>query len=72
MYEIEYYVEVDEGSPMYYRVDSNHLPRSDEDVTLDGINYKVISVNHILNTNKNVYAGATVDEKFIVTVQKRK
>ena len=70
MYEIEYYVEVDEGSPMYYRVDSNHLPRSDEDVTLDGINYKVISVKHILDIVTSRVVGDTLEERFIVTVHK--
>jgi hypothetical protein len=63
MYEIEYYE--DESSTPYLKINSNHLPRSDDDVTINEKHYKVYSVKHILNTGPLV-------EKFIVTVHKKK
>jgi hypothetical protein len=69
MYEIEYYV-VDDSSPEYYHIDSNYLPQPDDDVTIDGKNYKVISVKHILDIVTSRVVGDTLEERFIVTVHK--
>ena len=72
MYEIDYYLE---GESKNFHVKSNHLPQSDDDVTIDGVDYKVIEVQHVLNTlNSTLKAwdAKTLDERFIVTIQKRK
>ena len=61
MYEIEYH-EDDKAKTLMLKINSNHVPRSDDDVTIDGKHYKVYGVKHILNT------GDTLEEKFIVTV----
>jgi predicted P-loop ATPase len=61
MYEIEYY-EDDKAKTLMLKINSNHVPRSDDDVTIDGKQCRVLEVKHILNT------GDTLEEKFIVTV----
>ena len=68
MSKIEYYVE---DSNLVVALKSNHLPRSDDDVTVDGKNYTVISVKHVLNTlTSNLYAD-NIEEKFIVTLHRK-
>jgi hypothetical protein len=69
MYEIDYYVD---GESVNYHIKSNHLPRSDDDVTTDGKNYKVISVKHVLNTLTSSLYADTLEEKFIVILHKKK
>ena len=71
MYEIDYYVD---GESVNYHIKSNHLPRSDDDVTINGKNYKVISIKHVLNTNTTLKAwdSDTLEEKFIVTLHEKK
>ena len=72
MYEIEYYVEENETidptsyERHYLNLNSDYLPRPDDDVTIDGKHYKVYGVKHILNT------GDTLEEKFIVTLNEKK
>ena len=75
MYEIEYFIDI--NNPVYLRIKTNYLPRSNDDVTINGKNYQVINVKHILNTDpdKVLYqnrrtraVGDTMEEKFIVTV----
>tara|TARA_B110000438_G_C15250847_1_gene409751 strand:+ start:166 stop:378 length:213 start_codon:yes stop_codon:yes gene_type:complete len=70
MYEIDYF-SVDEMEPLYININSNHLPQTDDDVTIDGVNYKVIEVQHIFNT-VDVAVMINIEEKFIVKIQKRK
>ena len=72
MYEIDYYVD---GESKNYHVKSNHLPRIDDDVTINGKNYQVIEVQHILNTLNSTlkaWESHTLDEKFIVTLHEKK
>ena len=64
MHEIEYWE--DEDNTLMLKINSNHIPRSDDDVTINEKHYKVYRVEHILNT------GDTLEEKFIVTVNKKK
>ncbi len=70
MYEIEYFIDI--SNPVYLRIKSNYLPRSDDEVIINGKNYKVINVKHILNTLPDAVVGDTMEEKFIVLVQERK
>ena len=72
MYDIDYHVD---GTYKKYRIKSNHLPRIDDDLTINGTNYQVIHVKHSLitwNTNVKAWEVNTLDEKFIVTLQERK
>ena len=68
MYEIDY-LDDDESNPVYININSNHLPQSDDDVTIDGAHYKVIKVEHILNTGNS---DTSIEERFIVRIQKKK
>tara|TARA_B110001454_G_C12601266_1_gene384574 strand:+ start:591 stop:806 length:216 start_codon:yes stop_codon:yes gene_type:complete len=70
MYEIEYFIDI--NNPVYLRIKTNYLPRSNDDVTINGKNYQVINVKHILNTDPDKVVGDTMEEKFIVLVQERK
>ena len=68
MYEIEYFIDI--SNPVYIKTKSNYLPRSNDDVTINGKNYQVIDVKHILNTDHELFD--TMEEKFIVLVQEKK
>ena len=71
MYEIDYYVD---GESKNYHVKSNHLPRSDDNVIINGKNYQVIDVKHVLNTVQSTlkaWDANTLDEKFIVTLHEK-
>ena len=76
MYEIEYYVEENETidptsyERHYLNLNSDYLPRPDDDVTIDGKPYKVYEVKHILNTVKHKLM-LNIEEKFIVTVHRK-
>jgi hypothetical protein len=70
MYEIEYFIDI--SNPVYLRINSNYLPRTDDNVTINGKNYQVINVRHVLNTNPDNVVGDTMEEKFIVLVQEKK
>jgi hypothetical protein len=66
MYDIEYFIDI--RNPIYLRIKSNYLPEIPSAVTINGTNYKVTNVKHVLNTNPDPYQNDTVEEKFIVTV----
>jgi len=66
MYEIEYFIDI--SNPVYLRIKSNYLPEIPSAVTINGKNYKVTNVKHVLNTNPDPYLNDTVEEKFIVIV----
>jgi hypothetical protein len=73
MYEIDYYVDDkygQENSSIFHNINSNYLPQPDDDVTIDGVHYKVIEVQHILNTVKHKLM-LNIEEKFIVTVHRK-
>ena len=70
MYEIEYFIDI--SNPVYLRINSNYLPRTDDNVTINGKNYQVINVRHILNTKPDKFLGDTMIEKFIVSVREKK
>ena len=66
MYEIEYFIDI--SNPVYLRIKSNYLPEIPSAVTINGKNYKVTNVKHVLTKNPDPYLNDTVEEKFIVTV----
>jgi hypothetical protein len=66
MYEIEYFIDI--SNPIYLRIKSNYIPENPSAVIINGKNYKVTNVKHVLNTNPDPYLGDTMEEKFIVTV----
>ena len=68
MYEVEYFIDI--TNPVYLKIKSNYLPQSNDDVTINGKNYQVIDVKHILNTDHELFD--TMEEKFIVLVQEKK
>jgi hypothetical protein len=60
MHEIEYR-EDNKEKKLMLKINSSHVPRIEDDVTIDGKLCKVLEVKHILD-------GYTLKEKFIVTV----
>ena len=72
MYDIDYYLD---GESKNFHIKSNHLPQTDDDITINGKNYQVIEVQHILNSsnlNLKAWESHTLDEKFIVTIHEKK
>ena len=63
-FEIEYWE--DEGNTLIMKINSAHIPQSDDAITINEKHYTVYRVEHILNM------GDTLEEKFIVTVHKKK
>ena len=61
MYHIEYAVE---NSSTYYYVNSNHMPQKGDDITIEGMHYRIDDIQHILNHD----AHHTLEEKFVVTI----
>ena len=56
----------DEHENNIMEITSNYIPKSDEDVTLNGKNFKVDSVKHIINNYEDF------KEMFLVAVRESK
>ena len=63
-FEIEYCE--DENNTLIMKINSNHIPRVDDSITLNEKNFIVYSIKHIVNMNSKF------EEKFIITVHKKK
>ncbi|MDC1103704.1 hypothetical protein OAS49_04235 [Nitrosopumilus sp.] len=63
---IEYWE--DEEQTLLMKLSSSHIPRSDDDVTINEKHYKVYKVEHVLQSEDVQVAK----ERFIVTVHKKK
>jgi len=66
----DFYIEYweDEEHTLLMKVESVHIPRSDDDITINEKHYKVYKVEHVLQSAEREVAK----ERFIVTVNKKK
>jgi len=63
-FEVEYWE--DEDNTLLVKLNSTHVPVSDDKITINEKHWIVYNVEHVLNSKD------TVEEKFIVTVHKKK
>jgi hypothetical protein len=63
-FEVEYWE--DEDNTLLVKLNSTHVPVSDDKITINEKHWIVYNVEHVLNSED------TVEEKFIVTVHKKK